>query len=96
MVSSVGETEALFLSDLSESERNDRSDLELRQIAFEYERDQDNRAMRSMARRGTLDWYLDNKIRMARDYAQNLMSLGDSPDAAWNQAIRVCLLEREE
>ena len=91
-----GGTEAVYWSDLTEAERNNMDDIELRKIAFEYERDNHNSSLRRMARRGTLETYLATKVRHAQTYAGNLMERGDDPLRAWNRAIRVCLLERDE
>ena len=91
-----GGTEAVYWSDLTEAERSSMDDIELRKIAFEYERDNRNSSLRRMARRGTLEAYLATKVRHARTYAGNLMERGDDPLRAWNRAIRVCLLERDE
>ena len=91
-----GGAEAMYWSDLTEAERSNMDDIELRKIAFEYERDNRNSSMRRMARRGTLEDYLATKVRHARTYASNLIERGDDPPRAWNRAIRVCLLERDE
>ena len=86
----------LYIEDLSKVEQYSLDESTLREIAVRFERDTREKEFRRLARRGELESYLSIKIRSTQEYAKNLIEHGEIPDRAWNRAIRVHIMEREE
>ena len=85
----------IWPSDIPEEERDDPGDASLRQMAAEWERDNNHRGFRRMARRGELEEFLAVKVRATRSMAEYLIGIGENPSHAWRGAIRVHICESE-
>ena len=77
------------------TEADEYSQDELKGIARDYLRDNENREYRSLARKGELDEYLEGRADAVRRFAHRLIATGTAVPQAWSWAIRVVILKSE-